>query len=58
MPQITLGGIVTKRGGAATEYLWCISVSVNGIRDFKLGGAHFKKLRRAEGGAKMLGYFV
>ena len=29
------------------------------IRDFKLGGgAHLKKLRRAEGGAKILGYFV
>jgi hypothetical protein len=30
------------------------------IQDFKLGGegAHLKKLRRAEGGAKMLGYFV
>ena len=28
------------------------------IQDFKLGGAHLKKLRRAEGGAKILGYFV
>ena len=28
------------------------------IQDFKLGGAHLKKLRRAEGGAKLLGYFV
>ena len=28
------------------------------IQDFKLGGAHLKKLRRAEGGAKFLGYFV
>ena len=28
------------------------------IQDFKLGGAHLKKLRRAEGGAKNLGYFV
>ena len=27
MAQITLGGIVTKRG-AAIEYLWCISVNV------------------------------
>ena len=28
------------------------------IQDFKLGGAHLKKLRRAEGGAKFFGYFV
>ena len=29
------------------------------IQDFKLGGgAHLKKLRRAEGGAKFLGYFM
>ena len=27
------------------------------IQDFKLGGAHLKKLRRAEGGAKMFGIF-
>ena len=27
------------------------------IQDFKLGGAHLKKLRRAEGGAKMFGVF-
>jgi hypothetical protein len=27
------------------------------IPDFKLGGAHLKKLRRAEGGAKILGVF-
>jgi hypothetical protein len=27
------------------------------IQDFKLGGAHLKKLRRAEGGAKILGIF-
>ena len=25
------------------------------IQDFKLGGAHLKKLRRAEGGAKIVG---
>jgi hypothetical protein len=25
--------------------------------DFKLGGAHFKKLRRAEGGVKIFGIF-
>jgi hypothetical protein len=27
------------------------------IQDFKLGEAHFKKLRRAEGGSKILGVF-
>jgi hypothetical protein len=27
------------------------------IQDFKLGGAHLKKLRRAEGGGKILGVF-
>ena len=26
-------------------------------KDFKLGGAHLKKLRRAEGGAKIFGVF-
>jgi hypothetical protein len=28
------------------------------IQDFKLGGAHLKKLRRAEGARTFLGYFV
>jgi hypothetical protein len=27
------------------------------IQDFKLGGAHLKKLRRAVGGAKIVGVF-
>ena len=27
------------------------------IQDFKLGGAHLKKMRRAEGGAKNFGVF-
>jgi hypothetical protein len=27
------------------------------IQDLKLGGAHIKKLRRAEGGAKIVGVF-
>jgi hypothetical protein len=27
------------------------------IQDFKLGGAHLEKLRRAEGGAKIVGVF-
>ena len=27
------------------------------IQDFKLGGAHLKKLRPAEGGAKIFGVF-
>ena len=33
-------------------------LSIQGrIQDFKLGGAHLKKLRRAEGGAKIVGVF-
>ena len=33
-------------------------VAIQGrIQDFKLGGAHLKKLRRAEGGAKIVGVF-
>ena len=36
-----------------------INSSLQGrIQDFKLGGAHLKKLRRKEGGAKWLGHFV
>ena len=39
----------------------CISVfkvqDQGRIQDFKLGGAHLKKLHRAEGGAKMFGVF-
>ena len=35
-----------------------IEVNQGRIQDFKLGGTHLKKLRRAEGGAKILGYFV
>ena len=27
------------------------------IQDFQLGGAHLKKMRRAEGGAKIFGVF-
>ena len=27
------------------------------IQDFKLGGGHLKKLRRADGGAKIVGVF-
>ena len=40
-------------------YFVCYASSFQGrIQDFKLGGSHLKKLRRAEGGAKLLGYFV
>jgi hypothetical protein len=28
------------------------------MQDFKLGGAHLKKLRRAKGGAKIFGVFL
>jgi hypothetical protein len=59
------------RGEHANDYstdesLWwaflvCFSANtyiVQGrIHDFKLGGANFKKLRRAEGGAKHFGVF-
>ena len=38
-----------------------IPIYLNGIQgriqDFKLEGAHLKKLRRAEGGAKIVGVF-
>jgi hypothetical protein len=27
------------------------------IQDFKLGGAHYKKMRRAQGGANIFGVF-
>ena len=39
-------------------WAWFFLVSLQGRnQDFKLGGAHFKKLRRAEGGAKIFGVF-
>ena len=39
------------------EYIIYI-IGVQGrIQDFKLGGAHLKKLRRTEGGAKIFGVF-
>jgi hypothetical protein len=34
-----------------------LHISQGRIQDFKLGGAHLKKLRRAEGGAKNVGVF-
>ena len=40
--------------------LYCLSFGYyfqGRIQDFKLGGAHLKKLRRAEGGAKNVGVF-
>ena len=40
------------------HYLYFCPFSIQGrIQDFKLGGAHLKKLRRAEGGAKIFGVF-
>ena len=40
------------------RYLCLFAHSDQGrIQDFKLGGAHLKKLRRAEGGAKNFGVF-
>ena len=35
----------------------CIKYAQGRIQDFKLGGAHLKKWRRAEGGAKILRIF-
>jgi hypothetical protein len=40
------------------QYNTVISILMQGrIQDFKLGGAHLKKSRRAEGGAKIFGVF-
>jgi hypothetical protein len=42
------------------NFTYCIQgygINAGAIQDFKLGGAHLKKLRRAEGGAKMCGVF-
>jgi hypothetical protein len=43
--------------GATEELVLILCIFQGRIQDFKLGGAHLKKLRRAEGGAKMLGVF-
>ena len=61
--------LLSKYRTHPTEYIWK-ETSVEGkyreandgeyqgrIQDSKLGGAHLKKLRRAEGGAKILGVF-
>ena len=40
------------------RFMKSLDVIQGRIQDFKLGGAHLKKLRRAEGGAKFLGYFM
>ena len=37
--------------------LWIAGDFQGRIQDFKLGGAQLKKLRRAEGGAKIFGVF-
>jgi hypothetical protein len=42
----------------AIKHSYSYSYIVQGrIQDFKLGGANFKNLRRAEGGTKMFGVF-
>jgi hypothetical protein len=42
----------------STKNCQIVSPYTGGIQDFKLGGgAHLKKMRRAEGGAKMFGVF-
>ena len=38
-------------------HLTCIFVVQGQIQDFKLAGAHLKKMRRAEGGANIFGIF-
>ena len=54
--------------GFVSEFLLQMGCQFNGkiiflcttqgrIQDFKLGGAHLKKIRRAEGGAKIFGVF-
>ena len=40
-----------------SAYNFNLYIKQGQIQDFKLGGAHLKKLRRAEGGAKMFGVF-
>ena len=37
--------------------LWALQRHQGRIQDFKLGGAHLEKLRRVEGGAKIVGVF-
>jgi hypothetical protein len=37
--------------------VYLLSGNQGRIQDFKLGGAHLKKLRRAEGGAKFVWVF-
>jgi hypothetical protein len=39
------------------QYIFFWLIMQGRIQDFKLGGAHLKKLRRAEGGAKLFGVF-
>ena len=42
----------------ATDCSESFMIQYNGqYQDFKLGGAHLKKMRRAEGGAKIFGIF-
>jgi hypothetical protein len=40
-----------------SAYNFNLYIKQGQIQDFKLGGAHLQKLRRAEGGAKMFGVF-
>ena len=43
--------------GFLQNLFYCFHAIQGRIQDFKLGGAHLKKLRRAEGGAKVFGVF-
>ena len=50
----TFKNLVGYRGGCRLNR----GLSVQGrIQDFKLGGAHLKKMHRTEGGAKIFGVF-
>jgi hypothetical protein len=50
--------MVARRSEMSAEWKVRFAIKYQGrIQDFKLGGAHFKKLRRAEGGAKIVGVF-
>jgi hypothetical protein len=53
--NVLLWSVQLYKVGFTTIYV--ISAYQGRIQDFKLGGAHLKKLRRAEGGEKIFGVF-
>ena len=55
--HITLYSVIFACAGF--ELTTFVVICIQGrIQDLKLGGAHLKKLRRAEGGAKIFGVFL